>query len=130
MKGEGVAERSVAFADMRRALLDYVRDIPPRAVVEIGTLAQSLNIPSRHAAYMLLMLSDDERASVPWHRELPKSGAFPPAQRERPHTAQQFAMLKAEGAVFNGPWYLDLKATALWHPPQTHAATFWADFED
>ena len=122
-----MAERSIAYANMRRALLGYVRDIPHGQVVEIATLAAALNIPARHAAHILSRLSDDEADMIPWHRVVPRDGVFAGKRTGTSRTARQIALLDDEGVSIDPKGRIDLSRAQFWQPPETHRSTFWAD---
>ncbi len=124
-----MAERSVAFDNMRRALLAYVQAIPFAAVVEVQALAGALNIPARHAAYILSRISVDETDLCPWHRVVPRNGVFSGGTRSTPRTALQMALLRHEGVPFADDVRIDLGRATLWRPPDTYRTTFWADYE-
>ena len=123
-------EGSIAYANMRRALLGYVGDIPFGSVVEVSTLAEALNIPARHVAHILSRLGDDEAELLPWPRVIPRRGAFTKAQMNRPRTMRQIAHLQEEGAAFLDGARLDMASVTCWQPPDTHRSTFWADLDE
>ncbi len=123
-------EGSNAYANMRRALLGYVGDIPSGSVVEVSTLAEALNVPARHVAHILSRLGDDEAELVPWHRVIPRRGVFTKSQMNRPRTRCQIAHLQEEGAAFINGARLDMASVTRWQPPDAHRSTFWADLDD
>lgn len=112
---------------MRRALLGYVGDIPSGSVVEVSTLAEALNLPARHVAHILSRLGNDEVELLPWHRVIPRRGAFTKAQMGRPRTIRQIVLLEGEGATFVDNARLDMASVMCWKPPDTHRSTFWAE---
>jgi alkylated DNA nucleotide flippase Atl1 len=124
-----MAERSVAFDNMRRALLAYVQAIPFAAVVEVQAIAGALNIPARHAAYILSRLSIDETDLCPWHRVVPRNGVFSGGRKSSSRTALQIALLRHEGVPFANDVSIDFGRATLWRPPDTYRTTCWADYE-
>lgn len=125
-----MSEGSAAFARMRRALVSHVGDIPRGAVVEGAVLAASLNIPARHAAYILSQLAEEEARFLGWFRVIPKKGHFPQGRLDHPRIARQIALLRQEGVPFLDPMRVDLGRATLWHPPDTYRNRIWADAED
>ncbi|EDM31840.1 hypothetical protein RTM1035_07904 [Roseovarius sp. TM1035] len=115
---------------MRRALLRYLGEIPVGSVVEVATLAEALKLPARHVAHILSRLGDDEAELLPWHRVIPRGGAFTKAQMGRPRTIRQIGLLQAEGVPFVDGDRLNMASVTCWQPPDTHLSTFWADLED
>ncbi|MEL6475428.1 MAG: MGMT family protein [Pseudomonadota bacterium] len=121
--------KSAAFARMRAALLDLVVQIPAGRVTEIGTLAEALNMPARHAAYMLSALTEDERALLPWYRAVPKAGRFPAKAKRKPVHVQHINRLLEDGHKAGDAGDPEFTQAAYWSPPTDHANTIWADEE-
>ena len=122
-----MAKPSAAYAKMRNALLAAVRRIPKGRVVEAKRLAESLNIPARHVAYMLAQLAPDEKEFVPWHRVAPTGGDFgKPSARTKRHI-EQLNLLADEGLPLADGRRLVLSPERLWQPDDTHRNTIWAD---
>ena len=88
-----MGKSSPAFINMRRALFDAVRQIPPGHVAELSDLALALNIPARHVAYLLARLTPDEAELVPWQRVVPRAGDFGPVQKRSARQKDQRAKL-------------------------------------
>ena len=120
-------KHSVVYARMREALLACVGAIPRGKVVDIGTLATSLNIPARHAAFILSRLSADESDAVPWHRVVPRGGDFTQAKKHPLRFSLQVSLLRSEGFTLVGETRLAYSDAQLWLPPDTHRATRWSD---
>jgi methylated-DNA-protein-cysteine methyltransferase-like protein len=116
---------SIAFARMRAALLEQVRSIPAGQAVALPDLAASLNIPSRHAAYMLSQLSEDERAMVPRHRVAPKGMHF--GRKRTPAQEEQIALLGREGLHLAPDGALVAPPEGWMALSREHADRFWAD---
>jgi methylated-DNA-protein-cysteine methyltransferase-like protein len=88
------------FARIKGDVLAIVAAVPEGRVVSFADVGAHLDVMPRHVAYILSMLSDIEKATLPWHRAVaadgklgvPKSGADGAPQR---------ALLSAEGAAFD-----------------------------
>lgn len=122
-----MAKGSVAYYNMKRALLSAVQDIPFGKVVEVSNLGVALNIPARHVSYILSTLTDDEADVVSWQRVIPKSGKFPKPDKQKPRHAEQINLLLGEGFGLKNGNQIIIRADAFWQPDDTHKATFWAD---
>ena len=115
---------------MRKALLALVREIPAGQVCELPALARALNIPSRHAAYIISALTAEEAALLAWYRVVPAGGRFVPAKLDNPRIAEQIRHLEGEGVRLGVRGMITGWPAPAWTPPDTHAATVWADEED
>jgi alkylated DNA nucleotide flippase Atl1 len=115
---------------MRRALIALVNEAPQGRACELSALAAALNIPPRHAAYILSALSPDEAVLIAWHRVVPDGGRFTPAKRKGARVAEQVRRLEAEGLPLGPDGTIRGWPEPLWSPPQTHAQTIWADEEE
>ncbi|MFN3314707.1 MAG: MGMT family protein [Hyphomonas sp.] len=115
---------------MRTALLALVREIPAGQVCELPALARALNIPPRHAAYIMSALTAEEAALLAWYRVVPAGGRFVPEKRETPRIAEQIRRLEGEGVRVGARGMITGWPASAWTPPDTHAGTVWADEED
>ena len=122
--------QSIAYANMKRALFAAVSAIPAGRVVELRTLAAALNIPPRHAAFILSKMTADEAEMIPAHRVVPQWGDFGRPEGRKPSLARQLAQLKAEGHEVTANRHLTLSAARLWQPDERHRKTIWADEEE
>ncbi len=121
---------SNAYARMKHALFDQVAAIPLGRVVEISALATALNIPSRHAAYILSQMTEEELLFLPRHRVVPRDGRFPKQEKRSARQTAQIALLLAENLSIapNGQIeHLDQVSLPL---TPDHRKTIWADEED
>jgi methylated-DNA-protein-cysteine methyltransferase-like protein len=118
---------SLAYANMRRALFEAVRTIPAGKVVETRTLAEALNIPPRHAAFILSQMTADEASVIPAHRVVPKGGDFGKPESRKPAAARQLARLRTEGHAVTGNRRIAITPDRLWQPDDRHRRTIWAD---
>lgn len=122
--------KSLAYTRMRRALITLVNEVPGGRVCEVAALAGALNIPPRHAAYILATLTPDEAALIAWHRIVPAGGKFTPAKRKEPRSAEQIRRLSAEGIGLGPDGQICGWPQPVWTPPDTHAGTIWADEDE
>jgi methylated-DNA-protein-cysteine methyltransferase-like protein len=83
------------FARIRGDVLKIMAAVPPGRVVSFAGIGAHLDVAPRHVAYILAMLSDEEKAAIPWHRAVTEEGT-PGTGGER-----QRALLVAEGAGFD-----------------------------
>ena len=121
---------SAAYSRMRKALLALVREIPAGRVCELPALARALNIPPRHAAYIMSALTAEEAALLAWYRVVPAAGRFLPAKLENQRVAEQIRRLEREGIGLGARGMIIGWPAPAWTPPDTHASTIWADEED
>lgn len=121
---------SHAYANMKRALFTAVSAIPAGRVVELRTLAAALNIPPRHAAFILSKMTADEAELIPAHRVVPQGGDFGKPEGRKPSLVRQLERLRAEGQEVKANRHLTLGAATLWRPDERHRSTIWADEEE
>lgn len=125
-----MAKSSKAYARMKRALFDQVAAIPSGRVVEVSALAAALNIPSRHAAYILSQMTDDELQFLPRHRVVPRAGRFPKPEKQSAQQKAQIALLVTENLFIKPNGQIDQLHKALLPLKPEHRNTVWADEED
>ena len=66
--------RSAAYARIKADILRIVGAIPEGRVATFGDIGRHLDVMPRHVAYILAMLSDEEKARYPWHRVVADKG--------------------------------------------------------
>lgn len=91
-----MSKASVAFANMKCALLRAVQTIPQGYITELGERAQTLNIAARHAAYILAKLTPEEVALIHWRRVVPRNGDFGKTEKRTDRQALQSKQLQAD----------------------------------
>ncbi len=76
-------------------ILAVIRAIPVGETAAYGIVAQRAGLPGR-ARMVARLLSQNDDASLPWHRVLRSDGrsAFPPGS---PHQQEQLTRLRSEG---------------------------------
>jgi methylated-DNA-protein-cysteine methyltransferase-like protein len=68
--------KSAAFVRIRTDVLAIVRAIPEGRVVTFKAIGAHLDVMPRHVAYILRMLTPEEKATIPWHRAVADSGVL------------------------------------------------------
>ena len=109
MPGKSAAER----------ILAAIRAVPRGQVAGYGEIARRAGLPGR-ARQVARLLSENDDASLPWHRVLRSDGriAFPP---DSSHFVEQVQRLRAEGVTVDKGRVRGLRAAAnldqlLWEP--------------
>jgi methylated-DNA-protein-cysteine methyltransferase related protein len=118
---------SQAFALMKRAVLRAARFVPQGRVTTAAEIGRALNIPARHVAYILAMLTDEERAGVPSHRVVPKDGKFGKPASMSEKAADLVEMLVEEGADFDQRGAIADFASRFLTLPDAYTETRWED---
>ncbi len=86
--------KSAAYIRIKADVLRIVKAIPVGRVATFADIGCHLDVMPRHVAYILAMLSDEEKARYPWHRVVadkgrlgkPKSNSFGISQTELLHS--------------------------------------------
>lgn len=60
--------KSVDYARIKRQTLALVARIPPGALSTFADIGAYIDVMPRDVAYILAMLEDGERETLPWHR--------------------------------------------------------------
>jgi methylated-DNA-protein-cysteine methyltransferase related protein len=90
--------KSLAFARIRREVLEFTLQIPYGRVVVCTDLANRILVMPRHVAYILATLDEEAEVLVPWYRVVSAEGSMlGPRNRER--AQRQAALLRAEGVA-------------------------------
>jgi methylated-DNA-protein-cysteine methyltransferase related protein len=120
---------SPTFQRIRKAVLDLVKEIPFGKVVMVSSLAEALNIPPRHVAFILSGLTPSEQILLPCHRIIPAKRDLGNRNNRSQKLEAQSSELLAEGIKLQDYRLVELNSTSDWQPPTTHRSTFWADTE-
>jgi methylated-DNA-protein-cysteine methyltransferase-like protein len=91
---------SLAFARIRAEVLRLVALIPEGRFTTYGSIAVHMNVVARHVATVLGRLSEEESASLPWHRVVSADARISPNMDPK-LAARQKRLLKAEGLRIN-----------------------------
>ncbi|MBU8538599.1 MGMT family protein [Falsiroseomonas tokyonensis] len=117
------------YARIKGDVLRIVQAVPPGRVVSFAEVGAHLDVMPRHVAYILSMLSDIEKATLPWHRVVGADGRLG-VSKAGADGAPQRVMLVAEGAAFDPDGRMtdfvarSIAVASLQHgvPPQTRPA--------
>lgn len=98
--------KSAAFIRIKADILRIVAAIPSGRVSTYGAIGRHLDVMPRHVAYILTMLSDEEKARYPWYRVVgdkgrlgkPKFNGFGIGQTE---------LLQSDGISVSNEGYVD-----------------------
>jgi methylated-DNA-protein-cysteine methyltransferase related protein len=116
---------SKGFELMKRAVLRAARFVPHGRVTTAAEIGRALNIPARHVAYILAMLTDEECAGVPSHRVVPKDGKFGKPSAWSIKAASSVQALAAEGIAFDPSGMIFDFERRFLKLPDTYAGTRW-----
>ncbi len=116
--------KSPAFARIRAEVIRLVALIPPGKFTTYGSIATHMNVVARHVAFVMSALSNEESASLPWHRLVSSdariSQSMPPQLARR-----QRALLKAEGLKVDTKGFIQ-NADAHYHYPGPRRSIRWS----
>ena len=116
--------KSQAFARIRAEVLRLVVLIPAGKFTTYGSLATHMNVTARHVAFVMSALTDDESASLPWHRVVSAdariSRSMPPKLARRQRTR-----LQAEGMKVNAKGFIQ-NPDAHYHHPSPRRSIRWS----
>jgi methylated-DNA-protein-cysteine methyltransferase-like protein len=96
---------SVAFARIRAEVIRLVRLIPAGKFTTYGSIAVHMNVIARHVATVLSRLTEEEAATVPWHRVVAADARLSPNMSPELQRRQR-RLLKAEGLRINTAGYI------------------------
>jgi methylated-DNA-protein-cysteine methyltransferase-like protein len=97
--------KSKAFARIRAEVIRLVALIPEGRFTTYGSIAVHMNVVPRHVASVLSRLTDEESASLPWHRVVGAEARISPnmdpllAQRQRDRLESEGLRLDAKGYI-------------------------------
>jgi methylated-DNA-protein-cysteine methyltransferase related protein len=112
---------------MKRAVLRAARFVPEGRVTTAAEVGRALNIPARHVAYILAMLTGEERAGIPAHRVVPKDGKFGKLEKRPGKQTEAINQLRSEGILLNAKGAVDGFDGRCCELPNTYAQTRWDD---
>jgi methylated-DNA-protein-cysteine methyltransferase related protein len=87
--------KSAAFARIKNQVLTMTSHIPAGRVSTYRSLAEHIDVMPRHVAYILTMLSLEEKDRIPWHRVVSESGVISAPKTSK--ALEQIEKLVAEG---------------------------------
>jgi methylated-DNA-protein-cysteine methyltransferase related protein len=118
---------SDTFKLMKRAVFRAARFVPEGKVTTAAEIGRALNIPARHAAYILAMLTDEERTSVPAHRVAPKDGKCGKPETRTAQQSEAVKRLAMEGVLLDAKGAVFGFTDRFCKLPDTYVGTRWDD---
>ncbi len=98
-------EKSAAFTRIRAEVIRLVALIPTGKFTTYGSIAIHMNVIARHVATVLSHLSDEESATLPWHRVVSADARLSP-NMDAALSRKQRRLLKAEGLRIDKDGYI------------------------
>jgi methylated-DNA-protein-cysteine methyltransferase-like protein len=99
--------KSKAFARIRTEVIRLVGLIPPGKFTTYGSIAIHMNVMARHVAFVMSQLTEEESATLPWHRLVARDGRISPnmplatAKLQRRRLRSEGMKIDAEGYIQN-----------------------------
>jgi methylated-DNA-protein-cysteine methyltransferase related protein len=118
---------SDTFKLMKRAVLRAARFVPEGRVTTAAEVGRALNIPARHVAYILAMLTDEVRAGVPAYRVVPKDGKFGAVEKRSAKLTEAVRRLGDEGVFVDAKGAISGFGALFCKLPDTYVHTRWED---
>ncbi|MGB8817600.1 MAG: MGMT family protein [Rhizobiaceae bacterium] len=112
---------------MKRAVLRAARFVPEGRVTTAAEIGRALNIPARHVAYILAMLTEEERQAAPAHRVVPKDGKFGKPDGLSLKAAAAVLALASEGVSVDPRGVVSDFKGRYQALPNTYSSTRWDD---
>lgn len=97
--------KSQTFSRIRAEVLRLVALIPEGKFTTYGSIAIHMNVVARHVATVLARLTEEESASLPWHRVVSADARISP-NMDAKLAARQKRLLKAEGLRIDREGYI------------------------
>jgi methylated-DNA-protein-cysteine methyltransferase related protein len=97
--------KSIAFARIRAEVIRLVALIPPGKFTTYGSIAIHMNVIARHVATVLSRLTEEESASLPWHRVV-SADARISQNMDAALSRKQRQLLKSEGLRIDKDGYI------------------------
>jgi methylated-DNA-protein-cysteine methyltransferase related protein len=91
--------RSAAYLRIKTAVFAVVTAIPTGRVTSFRAIGDHLDVVPRHVAYILAMLSADEKEDIPWYRVVSDNGKVDQTRTNALGITQR-ELLEAEGVTF------------------------------
>jgi methylated-DNA-protein-cysteine methyltransferase related protein len=92
--------KSPAFIRIKEQVLQIVASVPEAQITTHRSIGEHLDVVPRHVAYILSMLSPEEKMSYPWHRVVSENGSLGVLKRG-PDGKTQAELLENEGHVIS-----------------------------
>ncbi len=97
--------KSAAFSRIRAEVIRLVGLIPPGKFTTYGSIATHMNVAALHVSFVMSRLTDEESATVPWHRVVSSDARL---SQKMPAAAarRQRQRLEAEGMQVNAKGFI------------------------
>ena len=97
--------KSKAFARIRAEVIRLVGLIPPGKFTTYGSIAIHMNVVARHVAFVMSRLTEEESATLPWHRVVSADARISPNMKAS-LAREQRRRLRREGMKINAAGYI------------------------
>ena len=98
-------KKSAAFSRIRTEVIRLVGLIPAGKFTTYGCIATHMNVAAIHVAFVMSRLTDEESATVPWHRVVSSDARISP-KMPRALARRQRQRLDAEGMTVNAKGFI------------------------
>lgn len=105
--------KSTAYARIRAEVIRLVALIPAGKFTTYGSIAIHMNVVARHVATVLARLTEEEAATLPWHRVVSADARLSP-NMDAELSRTQRSLLTAEGLHIDQEGYIQ-NADAHFH---------------
>jgi methylated-DNA-protein-cysteine methyltransferase related protein len=118
----------MAFARIRAEVIQLVGLIPKGKFTTYGSIAVHMNVMARHVAFVMSRLTDEESASLPWHRVVSADARI--SQKMNPEIAEeQKRRLEKEGMKVDARGFV-LEDEAHFHSVGIRRNIRWSEGTD
>ena len=97
--------KSKAFTRIRAEVIRLVGLIPPGKFTTYGSIAIHMNVVARHVATVMSRLTEEEAATLPWHRVVSADARISP-RMDAALARKQRKRLREEGMKINREGYI------------------------
>jgi methylated-DNA-protein-cysteine methyltransferase-like protein len=117
--------KSIAFARIRAEVIRLVGLIPSGKFTTYGSIAVHMNVMARHVAFVMSRLTEEESASLPWHRVVSADARVSPNMAPTLARVQR-RRLRSEGMKINAAGYIQ-NADAHFHVVGVRRNIRWSE---
>ncbi len=117
--------KSQAFTRIRAEVIRLIALIPSGKFTTYGSIAIHMNVVARHVATVISQLTDEESASLPWHRVVGAEARISPNMPTE-IAFKQRTRLEAEGLILDSKGYIK-NADTQFHVVGVRREIRWSD---
>ena len=117
--------KSQAFIRIRAEVIRLLALIPAGKFTTYGSIAIHMNVVARHVSTVMSRLTEEESATLPWHRVVSAEARISPNMPAE-NAAVQRARLEAEGLTVDAKGYIK-NADAHFHVVGVRREIRWSD---